>query len=286
MDILFIINPLSGGRKKNRIVRLIQKRLDYSLYAPGFAWTKAPGEAEVLARQSNADIVVAVGGDGTVHEVACGLLGSGKILGIIPCGSGNGLALHLRIGTRIRRAIRVLNAAKVESMDYATVNDQPFFVTAGVGFDALVAWNFANSGKRGLLSYIKQTLLTWEHYSPEYYTITVDGKLFNQKAFIVSVGNANQWGNHAMITPLASVKDGKIDIALVETAPVWMIPILVAKLFDGRAHKSKYVSYFQGTDITVSRERPGCAHIDGEPLEMNERLEFRVHPSALKVIVP
>ncbi len=283
---LFIINPISGGRGKTRVIEVIKNHLDYSKLSPEFKFTEAPGEAVFSAHNSDADIVIAVGGDGTVHEVAMGLLGTDKSLGIIPCGSGNGLALHLGISLDPRKAVDVLNEGKCEKIDYGTINGAPFFVTVGIGFDALVAWKFAEGRKRGLINYVKSVALAWRHYSPETYRISVGDYSLSKKSLLVTVGNANQWGNNAKITPKASVQDGMLDLAIVAPVSIWRIPVMLAKLFDGRASTASKVSYYEAQKIVILRNDSGYAHVDGEPILLGRELVINVVPSALSAIVP
>ena len=154
----FIVNPVSGGKDKSSILAAIGRYMDLSQCRYHVRQTTCAGEAEKLARDSKADIVVAVGGDGTVSEVAQGLIGTEKALGIIPCGSGDGLALHLGISREPAKAVKVINDACIQKIDVAHIDGKPFFVTAGVGLDALVSWDFASSKKRGLGTYIQTAL--------------------------------------------------------------------------------------------------------------------------------
>ena len=167
---IFIINPISGNGRKNAIIAYLEKNGHKVIR------TEYAGHAEIIARETEAETVVAVGGDGTVNEVARGIAGTSKTLGIIPCGSGDGLALHLGISRNYRTALKTIMAGKTVPMDAATVNGRPFFSVCGIGFDAVVSERFAKSGKRGLLSYIEQGLKTWREYTPDKYTIKIDGK--------------------------------------------------------------------------------------------------------------
>ena len=160
--ILFIINPISGGKDKSNIINLIDKTIDRKHFNYEIALTRYAGHGTELARKTDADIVVAVGGDGTVSEVAQGLVGTNKALGIIPCGSGDGLALHMGISRFPRKAIRQLNNSVTSWMDYGIVENHPFFCTAGVGMDADVAWEFAHSNSRGLKTYVGKTFKVWK----------------------------------------------------------------------------------------------------------------------------
>ena len=251
--ILFIANPLSGGKDKKTILKDIDAAIDRQRFAPSFVYTERPGHATLLAREADADIVVAVGGDGTVSEVAQGLVGTDKVLGIIPCGSGDGLAFHLGLSRNPLKALRTIQDGITETMDYGKVDGRPFFCTSGVGLDAEVAWEFASAGKRGLWTYISLAWKIWQHFKPETYTIDVDGRTLSVPAVFVTVGNANQWGNQARITSLASVRDGLLDVTVVAPFHTCEIPVLATKLLDGRAH-----SCFQLHRLSECSSAPPC----------------------------
>ena len=244
-----------------------------------------------LARDCDASLVVAVGGDGTVSEVARGIIAAGekgvrKVLGIIPCGSGDGLALHLGISRKPRKAIEQLNSSVTAAMDCGTVEGRPFFCTTGVGLDADVADLFAKSGRRGLITYITTALRVWRHFVPDTYDITVDGEKFSTPAVFVTAGNANQWGNQARITPLASVSDGLLDLSVVLPFRSICIPGLVLKLMTGHADSSRYMLSLRGREILIKRSRPGAAHFDGDPVTLGTDINVRIVPGALQVAVP
>lgn len=275
---LFIINPISGkGRKAKIVQRLLAKgyKVVYTEYA---------GHAEVLAREATDDIVVAVGGDGTVNEVARGIVGTEKILGIIPCGSGDGLARHLGLSHNIRKAIQTIEQGECKRMDTATVNGRLFLSVCGVGFDAVVSERFAKSGKRGVANYIKLGLNTWRNYSPEHYTITIDGEEHQTDSLLITIGNSNQWGNNAKIAPLASCFDGLLEVTTVEKFSFWELPLMAFRLMTGTLHKSRKIACYRGKDIYINRAAEGVAHADGDWFIDSERLHIKILPSALKVI--
>lgn len=281
--ILFIANPLSGHIDKKALLARIGKRVRRPFET---AFTQRPGHATELARETDADIVAAVGGDGTVNEVARGLLGSEKKLAIIPCGSGDGLALHLGISRKPRKAVKTLNRGVVRNMDYGLLDGKPFFSVVGMGLDADVAWNFASSERRGLWSYVSLAWKLWQDYRPQTYTITVDGKTMEMPAVMVTVGNSNQWGNRARIASLASVQDGLLDLVVVKPFKTWEIPFLAAKLMLGFIHTSRRVFTVEGKHITVDRPSPGPVHIDGDPVSKGTHIEVEVVPGTLLVLAP
>lgn len=284
--VLFIVNPVSGGKSKKPYLEAIDRYLDKGRYSYRIAMTEYPGHAAELARESEETLVVAVGGDGTVSEVARGLIGTGKTFGIVPCGSGDGLALHLGIGRNPRKSLNIINSGFAQMMDYGLVDGTPFFCTSGVGFDAVVADRFAKSSSRGLMTYITTALKTWIGFKPETYKVTVDGKTRDYPAAMLTVGNSNQWGNQARITSLASVTDGLLDVAIVSPFRSVEIPVLALRLLTGKAHTSSRVTNLRGKSVIIERDSEGAAHRDGDPCRMGRRISLESVPSALKVIVP
>ena len=276
---LFIINPISGKGKK---LKLAEK-----LLAKGYKvlFTEYAGHAEKLAREATDDVVVAVGGDGTVNEVARGLVGSDKALGIIPCGSGDGLARHLGLSHNVDKALKTIERGEQKRMDVADVNGRMFFSVCGVGFDAVVSERFAKCGKRGLANYIKQGLKTWREYTPERYTIEIDGVSHETDALFITVGNSNQWGNGAKITPLADCCDGVLDITVVEQFGAIALPVIACKLMAGTLDRSRRVHCYKGKKIRIVRSAEGPAHADGDWFIAPEELDITIHPAVLKVIV-
>ena len=277
---LFIVNPISGSGRKTLIMSHL-KRLGLKVVCTEYA-----GHAEVLARETDAKVVVAVGGDGTVNEVARGIVGTEKTLGIIPCGSGDGLALHLGISRYYRRAIKTILEGKTTSIDSATINGRPFFSVCGVGFDAVVSEKFAKSGKRGLLNYIELGLETWKEFTPEKYTINIDGKEWENDASLITVGNSSQWGNYAKIAPLADISDGLLDITIVDMFGTLDIPSLSYLLMTGRLDHNHKVHCHRGKHITIKRKVCGPAHADGDWFNAETSIDIKICPKSLNVIVP
>lgn len=277
---IFIVNPISGHGRKKRLVSIL-KKAGYNV-----VYTEYAGHGEVLARETSAKVVVAVGGDGTVNEVARGLIGTDKVLGIIPCGSGDGLARHLGISHITEWALNVLKSGKTKPLDAAKINGRLFFSVCGVGFDAVVSEKFAKCGTRGLGTYIREGLKTWNIYHPETYRVTIDGVTHEHNAMFITVGNSNQWGNEAKITPLADCSDGILDITVVNNFKAIEIPWLAGMLMTGNAHKSPHVQTYRGQHITITRSHDGPAHADGDWFEAGKILDIEVIPHALNVLVP
>ena len=229
---LFIVNPISGKSRKARIIAHLKEK------GMKVVCTEYAGHAEVLSREAAERIIVAVGGDGTVNEVARGIVGTDKVLGIIPCGSGDGLALHLGLSRRYKQALNTILAGNVQKIDSGVINDKPFFSVCGIGFDATVSERFAKSGKRGLMNYINIGLKTWNEYTPEKYKVEIDGECFEIEASIITIGNSNQWGNNAKITPLADICDGLLDMTAVDRFNAIEMPALAAMLMTGKLAKT------------------------------------------------
>lgn len=284
--ITLIINPISGGKDKNEVLAAVCRHLDLSDCSYEVLTTREAGDATRWARESRSDFVVAVGGDGTVSEVARGLLGTEKALGIIPCGSGDGLALHLGISRDPVRAARTLNEACIAKMDVGLMDGKPFFCTAGVGLDAAVSLDFARSGKRGLNTYITTAWEDWKRRDPDHYVVETDRWTWAGEALFVTVGNANQWGNEARIAPKASLCDGMLDVTVVQPFSTWEIPDLAARLMAGKADTSRHVLTMRSTHIHIHRDHPGPAHYDGDPFEAGTDMDLSIQPGALRVVVP
>lgn len=287
-NIAFIVNPISGTKAKNRVTKLIRDLLDPQLFSPTVVVTEYAGHATQLAQQFALEgyyAVIAVGGDGTVNEVANGLVGTNTALGIVPNGSGNGFARHLDISTRMNRAIEMLNSSEVISVDYGMVNDKKFFSTCGVGFDALVAVQFNEGKNRGLKTYVQNTLQSLFNYKPETYHILGEDIDVTTEAFLITFANAGQWGYDAYIAPKASVQDGLMDIAIVNKFPLSAAPKLALNLFTHNIDENFYMNTVRSKAITLVREKAGAIHIDGDPFEMPAELTIKIVEDGLKVLV-
>jgi diacylglycerol kinase (ATP) len=287
--VLFIVNPHSGTRSKKGIYQLIQQNVSAQYFDYEIVFTKAKGHATELASQAageQLDYVIAVGGDGTMNEVARSLLYTSTTLGIIPVGSGNGLARHLNIPMAAMSAVRLLQEGKRIKIDSCTLNDMPFFCTAGTGFDAYIGKCFAVQKKRGFQTYVQTTLREFSNYQPELYKLEINNKVIEKKAFLVSFANASQYGNNAYIAPKASVTDGLLDICLLRPfSPVQALNLGV-KLFNKTLHTSRYIEIWQAEGTVLETFAPTPVHIDGEPCETANVLTVKVKPLSLQVLVP
>lgn len=279
----FIINPVSGGKKKKGIVSMIA---DY-FGETDVKFTEYAGHARKLAEEATTDVVVAVGGDGTVNEVASALVGTDKILGIVPCGSGDGLALHLGISRNYRKSLLQLYNSTVARMDCGKMNGKYFFCTAGVGFDAKVGLDFSKSSHRGLFTYISMAARNWFRYEPDYYRVSIDGWIkWEGKAVFITVGNADQWGNNAKICGGATVLDGQFDVTIVKPFKTYMFPPLIIRLMSGKVKGCDSTECLTAKTVVIERSSEGPAHFDGEPVSEGTKLEMEIIPSSLNVLIP
>jgi diacylglycerol kinase (ATP) len=284
---LFIINPISGGKKKDGVPELIEKHLDTDVFEAVTIFTDGVAHARQLAKEAvgKFDIVVAVGGDGTVNEVASAIVGTDTTLGIIPYGSGNGLSRFLGISMDAPEAIKNLGLGRTESIDSGTLNGRPFFNMAGMGFDAHISEVFSHGKKRGFLTYIKSSFEEISKYKAQLYRFEIDGKPYEREAFMLSFANSSQYGNNAHISPHASVQDGLLDVCVIKQFPVWRLVEMGIRMIMKTADKSDYLEIIRGKRIVVKRPGPGPVHLDGEPRIESADNIVEVVPASLKVIV-
>lgn len=288
-NILFIINPISGGKGKRRIPDFIDRYLDKEKFNANFVFTEYIGHAAELADEAaskNFDIIVAAGGDGTINEVATKVLKHNIVLGVLPLGSGNGLARFLNIPKNLRHAILTINAFKIDQIDTAAFNGKCFFNLAGMGFDAHLSSAFSKDKKRGLAGYVKLGFQEVFNYSAEQYLLNIDGVEYNRKAFAISIANSSQYGNDVFISPNASVKDGLLDICIIKPFSILKLPVLSYVMLKGTAETSDMIEIIRGQNIKITREHAGPVHVDGEPLQMSADIEVNINPLSLKVIIP
>lgn len=286
--IAFIINPISGTKSKVRVLRYIRTHPVLRNDSLQLYKTKCAGDATAAAQkfaEEGYDIVVAIGGDGTVNEVAQGLMNTKTALGIIPMGSGNGLARDLGLPMNFEKAVDTLVSKKIITIDGGTVNDQYFFCTSGVGYDALVGNCFANAKSRGLITYAKISFEKFFRYKPQNYSLHINGKELKVKALLITIANASQWGNNIRIAPEANMNDGLFDVVILSPFPLYAAPSLGIRVFRKVIHRSHYVQVIRTSSLTIEREEEGFIHYDGEPGFSGKKLKFNILPSVLKVIV-
>ena len=285
--ITFIINPISGTQSKHEIPDLIDRMMDKERFECKVCITEYAGHAAELAKACAAqgdDIVVAVGGDGTVNEVARSLVHTKTALGIIPCGSGNGLARHLCIPMDIRKALDIINQAQIVDFDHGVINDLPFFCTCGMGFDAFISLKFAEAGKRGPITYVENVLKEGLKYKPETYEIIDDNGTTKYKAFLIACANASQYGNNAYIAPGATMKDGKMDVIIMEPFDALEAPQIAADLFMKTLGNNSKIKTFRTRKLTIHRQSPGAIHYDGDPIMTNSDIEVHIEHLGIRIV--
>lgn len=286
-NILFIINPIAGGKEKKNLPSLIERYLDKEKYQPAYRFTQGRGHAATIAEEAMGqyDVMVAVGGDGTINEVASKLVHSGKTLGIIPLGSGNGLARFLKIPLSPRKAIALINTAEEQTIDTAELNGLKFFNMAGMGFDAHLSAVFARNEKRGLRSYVELGFKEITTYKSQQYKIEIDGQKYEEKAFAISIANSSQYGNNVYISPMSSLTDGFLEVCVIHPISLVKLPILAYQMIAAKTHQSKLVKITKGKHIKIERMADDEVHLDGEPLHLGNTLEIKVEPLSLKVLI-
>lgn len=285
--VLFVVNPVSGGKKKTAFNKQILETLDMGKFEPTFQQTDHAGHGYELAKQAvenNFDAVIAVGGDGTINEIGAALVGTGVPLGIVPEGSGNGLALYLGIPLHEAGAIRRINRFETTEVDAGKINGRYFFNMAGVGFDASVSDKFATDSFRGPIGYLRTVLNVLSSYKSKKYQLTVDGKSYEREAFMISVANSPQYGNNAYIAPHALVNDGILDVCIVHKFPLYLLPMMVFHLFNKSVEQSEYVEIIPGRDITILSTSKELVHVDGEVVDLGTTLQINVKERSLKII--
>lgn len=284
---MLIVNPHSGVRSKAELANELVASLVAGGYEVDLRFTEARGHARALAGQAVAEgygVVAVCGGDGTVNEAASGLIGTDVKMGIVPSGSGNGLARHLDIPMEELLAADVVKRGMDMKCDCGMANGKPFFCTFGLGFDAHVARNFAKDGKRGRTAYVKSVIEEFRAYKPCRYKITADGVEHEYEAMIVACCNASQYGNNAFIAPGASVSDGMLDVVVLKAGnPAQMIQAGI-DLVTGMIPHNRNIETLQASRVSIEVEGDVCAHIDGEPVEAANHIEVACRPGALHVL--
>lgn len=286
--ILFIVNPISGNREGKKACEYISEIIDTTLFSHEVKYTAYAGHASEIAREAveqGIDIVAAVGGDGTVNEIARALIHTQTALAIVPVGSGNGLARHLRIPMDSKKALEIINHNVIKSLDFGMMNEHPFFCTCGIGFDAFVSHKFAVSGKRGLLSYLENTLKEGLSYKPQTYLIETPDQKIEMEAFLITCANASQYGNNAFIAPEASMSDGLLDVVVMKPFSVLEAPQVALQLFTRTLADSSHIVTFRAKEVKITRKSSGVAHFDGDPIEIGQEIDIRIAPAGIRMVV-
>lgn len=290
IKIVFIVNPKAGITPKSKlIIELLAGNLLPSRFKASVLFTEYPGHATQLARNSmdqGADVIVAAGGDGTINEVAEAMQGSKIPMGILPSGSGNGLARCLGISMSYPLSLRTIIKGYTREIDLARINDRIMVSIAGVGFDAHVAEKFAGSDIRGLVSYARIILNEFRKYNPLHYDVLIDGKKIERNALMISFANSNQFGFHTRIAPEAMIDDGFLDVCVVKPIRTSQILKLGYHMLRGTLGRTGYAEYFRAKTIQILNLGSSIVNIDGEPVAVENEVNISIMPKSLLVIVP
>ena len=284
-----IINPISGVGSKRKIPRMIEQMCEKGNCWLDISFTEYRGHASELTKKAideGANCIIAVGGDGTVNEIARAMIHSDAVLGIVPKGSGNGLARELHIPMDAKRALDLIAKGHISTIDCCKANNQVFFCTCGVGFDAAVSQKFAEERRRGSLTYIKNTVEEYLSYKPEPYELLVDNQTIKEKAFLVACANASQYGNNAFIAPHANIQDGRMDLTILSPFTPLDIAPLAIQLFTKQIDRNSKIKTLKAQQVTIIRQNPGVMHLDGEPVMADSRIDISVIPQSLHVLTP
>lgn len=287
--LLAIVNPISGIRPKTNISELIRTHLDPNRFDVNIVFTEFPGHATQLAKEAveqNVSYVLAIGGDGTINETAKALVHTSTALGIVPLGSGNGLARHLRIPLDTVKALKIINEEHQITIDYCKANDHIFFCTAGIGFDAWISKKFAEDKHRGGLAYIKNVLGEYLKYEPRTYTLISEEGTVTEKAFLIACANASQYGNNAYIAPGANMQDGLMNIIILKPFNHLEAPQLAVQLFTKQLARNSKIESHKGKSLRIILEEEEVMHVDGEPIMMDKEIHVVTVPAGLRILTP
>jgi diacylglycerol kinase (ATP) len=284
--VIFIINPKAGVKKKMDIPAFIREHFPAETEKEIVLW-KDPNDFESIRQRivsGGFTIAVAVGGDGTVNQVAAALNHTDVALGILPFGSGNGLARSIGVSMDIKTALKQIVTGTIRKIDSGTINGIPFFCTSGTGFDAHIGHLFAGSTKRGFWTYCKIIFRELSSYQPKEYEISIDGKELKKTAFLLTFANAGQYGNDFYIAPGALLDDGLLQVIIVKPFSFFVAPFIVWKVFRRKAENSRYIRTYAGKHITVKVQGEAILHFDGEPVKTGKNIEVEIAPATLRVI--
>ncbi len=295
--IIYIINPISGTRTKKNLQQLIEKKtaeqnIPFQVF-PSVASGDYSFLFPVIKEQKITDVVIA-GGDGTVSQVVNSLMNCHVNFGIIPCGSGNGLAYTAKIPKQPTKALDIVFNGKPQAIDGFYINNQFACMLCGLGFDAKVAHDFAGQSKRGLATYIKQVVKNFFGAKTYSFELTVNKKIFITDAYFISIANSNQFGNNFTIAPKASLSDGLLDIVIVTNQSKLSVLLQTLRQIRGKnkletdsiEEKKKGVTYFQTEKLSVKNLSQAALHIDGDPAETPDELEITIVKKCFRLIQP
>lgn len=287
--LVFIINPKSGPRRNRKIQQAILQTVDTAQFETEIVYSEYAHHGTEIARNAasqGAYAVIAVGGDGSVSDVAQGLLGTATILGILPNGSGNGMARTLKIPLDIAEAVKLINKGHNTAMDIGFTNNRLFVSNAGVAFDALIAHKFSKSITRGIFAYSQLVIRYMWRYKAWDFDITIDGKLYREKAFMVSVANGRQFGYNFWIAPMASYTDGLLDVVIIKNFPRLLGGIITLRALTGTIAYSPYVVHYKGSSISITHPKLKLMQTDGDAYPCAPTVNFTIQKGAQRVFVP
>lgn len=284
--LLFIVNPKAGKKKKIDIPTFIKKNFKSEFDFEILIW-KNKDEFEAIRTyifSNHFTIAVAVGGDGTVNKVASAITNTEVALGILPMGSGNGLARSLGIPMNLKKALLTISKSTITTIDSGLINGKNFFCTAGVGFDAHIGNLFATSTTRGLQSYIKIICREFFNYKSKSYQINYANTKINEEAFLITFANAGQYGNDFYIAPQADLKDGELTMCILKPFSIIRLASILIKVLRRTTIKSKYFNYSNGTSFKITSTEKIIFHFDGEPGNEVDEIEIKILPLSLHVV--
>lgn len=286
--IYIIINPVSGTKSKRglpeKTMTLDPHDFDVHMFMTGYE-----GHASQIAKDAvdnNVDYVIAVGGDGTINEVARMLVDTNVIFGIIPSGSGNGLARDLHIPLNHNKAIEIIKQNNVKQIDYGIANDNIFFCTCGVGFDAEVSQKVLNQPSRGKFMYAKSMIDVFYNFKPQKYKVITSERIFEEEAFLVTCANASQYGNDSFIAPHADIQDGMMNIAILKPLSVLNVPQTAIQLMSKNIENNSKLVEMITSEVLIEREKDGVMHLDGNAIQTGKSISVRIVNKGLNVLVP
>ena len=289
--ILFIINPTSGNHhsRKQKLIQMIPAYFPKEMFQTEIAKIDEQlkiSEVTKKAISKGYDIIVGAGGDGTINEIAQILVDTNYILGIIPLGSGNGLARFLKIPFKLEDALNLIKNGEAISIDTIQLNHRIAVSIAGMGFDARIARQFAHDHHRGFFTYFKIAVKEYITFRPRLFHVIASQFVIREKAILLSIANSNQFGYNTQIAPQANITDGMADITIVKKIPYSKIFQTVLLLFTHKIDKSLYVNTYRADRFTVIREKGKYVNIDGEPFKMDKEVHVKVKPHSLRILIP
>lgn len=283
----FVINPISGTSSKDIIPAIISSQLDSTIFDYEIKYTTFKGHGSEIGKEAirnKVDIVCAVGGDGSVHDIGTTLIGTNTKLAILPVGSGNGLARHLKIPLDIKDAVRCINQNNSILMDTVKMNDAPLLGFGGFGLDALIAKRFNEDNKRGLWVYVKHVMKEFFKYHPINFTIYTNGEIKKISAVMCTVANTSEFGNGFIVSPKSDPTDGKLELVILKPFSFWKIPFVVNNYFKGKLQREALSEVISFETATIEMNN-SLGHYDGEPTVVPNKVIIEVVPKSLHIII-